>query len=323
MERVRKEKMLYDKFTPLSKEDKALFAPYMQMSAFGDTCFSLMYAWDEELEYAYRRFGNQLIVLEKDKEKNIFCMILQKDHTQLYETMDHVIRIFKDAGMKLVFKYVDEMQIEQYKEVLERLKKSYTISSVDDDDDYLYDVKEFLALEGKVNKGKRGKINHLARNIPNIELQVYDEVTLEIIAECMDIFEQWCQRHECANCYYGCEKKACERFFDVFEKQWNKVGIVYCGGRPLSFAIGEQIDEETFSIFFQKNAKKTRGLMYWLDREMAKVFQDVKYVNLGEDMGIAGIREEKENLHPTKHKKKYMIEVIGTEEGLCEINLNG
>ena len=73
---------------------------------------------------------------------------------------------------------------------------------------------------------------------------------------------------------------------------------------------GSSYDELIEKYYFQKNASKIRGLMYWLNRQMLLDWPDIKYFNLGEDMGIKGIREDKSSLRPVELKKKYTVEFI-------------
>ena len=70
-----------------------------------------------------------------------------------------------------------------------------------------------------------------------------------------------------------------------------------------------RINADTVCYFFQKNRQRVRGLTYYLNREMALTDTDITYINLGEDMGLPGLREDKRSLHPCEQKKKYFIMV--------------
>ena len=77
----------------------------------------------------------------------------------------------------------------------------------------------------------------------------------------------------------------------------------------MSFAASEQVNPEMDCYYFQKNAMRIRGLTYWLNREMALERAHVKYINLGEDMGLPGLRMDKAGLHPCKHGAKFTVKI--------------
>jgi hypothetical protein len=127
--------------------------------------------------------------------------------------------------------------------------------------------------------------------------------------ECTAIFEKWCSAHKCENCYYGCEKRAFERFMEIYGKDRHGVYLAYDGDTPIAFCVWEQINPDTVCCYFHKNAEPIRGLTYWFSRDAVTRY-DCKYVNLGEDMGIPGLITDKTLLRPCGKIKKYRVSII-------------
>lgn len=304
-----KEQKIYEQFKKLDREAVEDFEPYRNLHTCGDTWFSLMYAWYHRFHYVYRVMENCIVVLEKGIDERVSCILLKKKGENIDSVVKKLYDMFQQAEMPLYFEYVGEEDIGLYQAAAERLGKTIKISSREEDSDYIYRTDAFIAMNGKENKGKRGDINVLLRQYPDIHLKYYDGVDEQVKKDCMAVFEEWCSLHICDNCFYGCEKEACFRMFDIFDPSCHKIAVSYAVGKPLSFAMSERINEEMVCYYFQKNGKRTRGLTYWLNREMALLHQDVTYINLGEDMGFQGLREDKSSLHPCEMKKKCWIEV--------------
>lgn len=304
-----KEQQIFSQFQLIDKDAKALFEPYRYTHVFGDTGFSLMYTWEEQFHYAYRFFGEHLVVLEKGIDDRLSCILLRKEGEHMDSVVEELYQIFEEAGLPLYFEYVAEQDLCFYRQAIEGMGKQMKSTAKEEDSDYIYETEAFLSLDGKENKRKRGDLNHLNREFSDIYTRFYDGKDDSLKEDCRKVFEQWCGVHDCENCFYGCEKQACLRFFDIFDEKYNQIAVSYADGKPLSFAISERMNADTVCYFFQKNAKKVRGLTYWLNREMALRHTDVKYINLGEDMGLSGLREDKTSLHPCERKKKYFIKV--------------
>lgn len=305
-----KEKILFGQFRELDKTAKRLFEPYQAVQTFGDTSFSLMYAWGHIFHYAYREFENGIVVLENGMDHRLSCILLRKNEGELVFTIKKLYDMFHELEIPLYFDYVCLQDLHLYKEAAEQMGKMIQIDANEGDSDYLYRTKDFVSLQGKSNKGKRGDLNVLAREYPDIRLRFYDGQNVEMIDDCKKIFEQWCAAHSCEDCFYGCEKEACFRFFDIFDKRYHQIAVSYAQGRPLSFAVSEKINADTVCYYFQKNAARIRGLTYWLNREMALRHLDIANINLGEDMGIPGLIEDKKGLHPFVQKKKFFVKIL-------------
>ena len=297
-----------ENFCEIKKETREIFLPFYNQNEFGDTTFSLFYAWKDEFHYVYREFGNVIVILEKNRNGKISCIFLKKD-TNLAPVFWEIYQIFQKNNIPFCIKYVSQEELNLYMQTLKEIGLYANYFYDKADSDYIYKTKDFLLLDGKENKGKRGKLNWFYRNYSEVKLIFYEDGKNNLKEDCKKIFESWCKWHRCENCVYGCEKKAFLSFLEVFDVKYHKMAVSYWKEEPLSFAISEKINSETISYFFQKNSKKIRGLTYWLNREMALQHQEVTYINLGEDMGMQGIRMDKTNLHPYELKKKFLIEV--------------
>lgn len=292
-------------FSLLGKESKEVFLPVQFANSFPDTTFSMLYAWNERFHYTYRPFGNSVAVLGEDTDGLQCCMLIGvRNITNLPDILLELYRYFYSIKQPLVIKYISEDELPIYRDAAKKHNLKTTLYCDDKYSDYIYETEEFISMKGNRNKGKRGDYNYLLRCMPNIRCEY---CTPDKYEELFEIFNIWCGQHDCEKCYYGCEKWAFRRFMEIYDSKRHTIAIAYGGRKPISFAVSEKINPHMVCYYFQKNAVRQRGLTYWLNREMALRHTDVPYINLGEDMGIEGLKTDKTNLHPCRKNRKYQI----------------
>ena len=303
------ELQLYQEFHPIDKDSAAVFQPFQGKSSIGDTTFTLFYAWQDRFHYAYRFIGDTLVVLEHGINDHLTCILLPSKGTDVAPIVSELFHLFQRSGLPLYLGYVREDDIPAYTQAALQLRRELIIHSTFDDSDYIYETEGFLSLTGGRNKGKRGDLNALLREFPDIHMVSHDETSCDLRQVCAGLFDRWCSARDCQSCFYGCEKRAFLRFWDIYDPGRHHIGVGYADGRPVSFAISEEVNPEMDCYYFQKNAVRARGLTYWLNREMALKRAHIKYINLGEDMGLPGLRMDKSGLHPTGFSAKFTVKI--------------
>ncbi len=292
-------------FHQISSESEGKFEAFRHSNSFADTVFSMLYAWNEHFHYTYRSYENSVAVLGKDTDGSQCCMLIGvRNITCLPNIILELYRYFSETNQPLVIKYISEDELPIYWEAAKKNNLKMALYCDDKYSDYIYETEEFISMKGSRNKGKRGGYNYLLRCMPNIRFEYY---TSDKYKELFEIFDIWCEQHDCKKCYYGCEKRAFQRFMEVYDSKRHTIAIAYDGRKPISFAVSEKINLHMVCYYFQKNAARQRGLTYWLNREMALQHTEISYINLGEDMGIEGLKIDKTNLHPCRKNHKYQI----------------
>lgn len=296
-------------FKPLEKSDMSFLEPYRYSNYVGDTTFSMLYAWGEKADYRYHLYDGLMALSGIIDGRNAFVLMRRHPGISLDLVFHELDAYCSEQNISLIFEDVREEEFDEYRSASYNIGKKAIISFDDKYSDYLYETSEMISMDGGRNKTKRGSYNYIQSHFPDIRYEAYKA---ELFDDCMKIFDSWCETHECEPCLhnYGCERNAFRRFMEVYREDRHRIGIVYHGTCPLAFAVCEQISDDTVSFYFQKNAKRIRGLTYWLGREMALQYQDIKYINLGEDMGIPGLIADKTGFHPCTKLKKYTVAVI-------------
>lgn len=304
------EEHVYREFAPVTLDAEKHFVPFYKRNLFGDTTFSLIYAWEDRFRYAWRKWEKTVVVLEHGMEDRLSCIVLWEDLEEFCQAAKWLHELFHEADLPLYFEYVRQRDLSQFLQAAGRIGEGVDVRSLWDNRDYIYESEDFLSLEGRRNRGKRGDTNSLLRQIPNLRMERQGENGRDLRQDCLRVFDQWCTRHECRQCIYGCERKAFARFLEIPDHPRYCLAVSYDGEEPLSFAACERIGEDLDCYHFQKNARPIRGLTYWLNREMALGRPEARYINLAEDMGLPGLRRDKESLHPCRLENKFTVQIL-------------
>lgn len=305
---LKSDKIISEAFLPLTASDIALFEPFRLSSSFGDTAFSMLYAWSEKFDYRCRFYDGLIAVTGKSiNGERGFMLIRSSGNISIDKAVNEIFELCLEADITPFFEYVSENEPDDYIRAARKIGKNAEISFMEKYSDYIYKINDYISLSGNKNKSKRGGYNFLINNYPDLKYIGYSKA---LYGDCMKIFNEWCGGHQCGKCYYGCERRAFERFMDIYVPDRHVIGISYIGAKPLSFAVCEKINKNTVCCYFQKNAEKIRGLTYWLSRQILLEFENIKYLNLGEDMGIEGLITDKTLLRPCKRIKKYTVRIL-------------
>lgn len=305
---LKSDKIIKNFFLPLTASDIALFELFRLSSSFGDTAFSMLYAWAEQFDYRCRFYEDLIAVTGKSiSDERGFFLIRSSKNIPIDTAVNDIFELCRKADIMPVFEYVRENELDDYICAAHKIGKNAEISFVEKYSDYVYSINDYISISGNKNKSKRGGYNFLINNFPNLKYVRYNKA---LHGDCMKVFDEWCAGHQCGKCYYGCERRAFERFMDIYVPNCHIIGLSYIGTKPLSFAVCEKINKNTVCCYFQKNAKKVRGLTYWLSRQILSEFENIEYLNLGEDMGIEGLITDKTLLRPCEKLKKYTVRIL-------------
>lgn len=288
-------------YTPLSLESEADFQPYLDSCCIGDTAFRVLYAWQPMLNCRYVKESEYLLVMERAVSGGDFCILFRRPESNLTEILRELMPL---PGDGLKFGFVSEAELPDYEAAANALGLGFSASYEDEYSDYIYRKEDYCSLSGGSKKSLRGDVNAMLRQIPDVRMVPYRP---EYASACMEAFARWCTGRKCADCVYGCEREALERFLQTYQEPECFGALALSGDRVLSFLIGEILPGGVLDIHFQKNAVRQRGLTYWLSRELAMQHPDCQWIDLEEDMGLPGIRMDKQRLHPYQKRRKYTV----------------
>ena len=178
----------------------------------------------------------------------------------------------------------------------------FSTSFIDCDSDYLFLTEKLAEFVGAKLHNKR-----------NLLKQFYSAHTYEILPLTNDrlndakaVLDMWQNDSEMAakdTDYTPC-KEAIERCEELVLCGY----VYYVENEPSGFILGEELDEETFTLHFSKAKKQVKGLYQYMISAFAKAtLSKYKYLNFEQDMCNLALRHSKTSYYPDVVLKKFRI----------------
>ncbi|MDY6954275.1 MAG: phosphatidylglycerol lysyltransferase domain-containing protein [Thermodesulfobacteriota bacterium] len=184
------------------------------------------------------------------------------------------------------------------------LKGSNLLITPDRDNwDYVYRVKDLAELAGRHYHKKR----NLIKQCLEAHTCAYEPVTEEILDECLDMQDRWCQARQCKLDRGLCrEYVAIRDMFDNFPELELLGGAIRADGVLQAYAVGEALGPVTAVCHFEKAMPGFRGLGQLINQWFARyALKDFEFENREQDLGIPGLRQAKESYYPHHMVEKY------------------
>lgn len=179
----------------------------------------------------------------------------------------------------------------------------FNISFDRDGSDYLYYSEDLINLSGKKYQPKRNHISFFERNYN----WKYEVITKENIPECIAMNERWIEdslpeyREDLEY-----EFEIIKRAFENYEALQLKGGLIRVDGEVIAFTVGEEMNDSTFCVHFEKAFSAYRGAYPIINREFCKrELSSYRYIDREDDVGAENLRKAKLSYHPAIIREEY------------------
>lgn len=292
-------------FAEMSYEE---YLPYQEKVECSDLTYAMLYAYDEEYPYLVKKVKNGIVIAGVDTKFEAFCVIIPLLDEELPSIYEEMAALFKRLGISMRLGTMSE----RYMRLLKDHPLTKEISFQEERSDYVYEIAEYLNLEGGKNARKRRDLNKIRSEFDNVRVETVRDFR-EKKETILEIMDKWCEGYDCSKCVYGCERKIIARILnsDLIKELYGS--IMYIDDRPEMFAIAQVIGNTCY-LYFKKSVGRIQGAFYYFEYEFLQPIKDLKYVNFEEDLGLPGLREYKRRRHPVKMIDKYDIRIRGMKE---------
>ena len=197
----------------------------------------------------------------------------------------------------LVLRYMTEQDVSFLKEFF---PDSFQITAADSDSEYICDRNTIENLPGKGLSRKKRYVKQLVKE-HTFEIKSLDDETIPDIHYILDIWRRNKDFDPNVN-----DREALNVMLEYFS-QLNILGIVlYMDDVPCSVMAGYYLGEDTLDCCIQKSVVNIYGLQYYVRQQFSYVVpENVNFYNFEEDLGIEGLRQAKEFMHPCKKIDMY------------------
>jgi uncharacterized protein len=220
-----------------------------------------------------------------------------------------------DGDVKGIIKSILSGTRSRFIRVPEHMKSVFendpAIQAAEDRDnaDYIYLAQDLIRLEGRKYDGKRNFI----KNFKSAYRYEYLPVTSELVPEILRFQDVWCVEKGCSQSKSLQDESAAVKImlmnFGLFPL---KGGVIRSDGRICAVCIGERLNPETMVIHVLKGAQGMAGIYQTIFNEfLSHEAADYRFVNMEQDLGVAGLRKSKESYQPVRLAVKFTLSLAG------------
>lgn len=291
-------------FKKVHIEDKPLFDEFLNSSSYindhyyaSEFNFSYLYCWNVSDNISYAITPKAIFIKALVGGKLGFLPPLVKSDADFMPAVKYLEEYCAAERLPFVVKSMTREMVE----VLEREKHGYKIVYNRDNSEYLYDRDDLISLVGKKFAAKRNHINYFKCNYA-YEFSDYDERDRQ---EIINLMFDW--KNQTGNMEFT-EDTAIDNAIAFYRQLGLKCSCLRVDGKLIAFTIGFVAHNNIAIVLFEKADANIRGAYPMINNLFAvKEFQDVKWINRQEDMGIEGLRKAKMSYHPIAMCEKYDI----------------
>jgi uncharacterized protein len=279
------------------------FEPY------SDFNYTSIVSWDTSESAQVCILNNNLVLKMEDYDKSGYLLSVLGNYS-----MDVTIQILLDYAdnnkdIKNYLKFVPEVSITPL------LNKNQSLKIKDDTDnnDYVLNCLESVELPGKKYTNKRKNINKFKRNYPNIVIKkstLADDKTLECI---LTLTKKWKSYNTDGAKNDEHDVDAISRICELYSTNLESLDIqcltISVGDKTVGFCIYELLNNNWSISHFGKSDISYKGSYEYMMIEVLRDlnYQNVKWLNYEQDLGIPGLRQSKLSSQPLRYLNKYTV----------------
>lgn len=260
--------------------------------------FTNLFAFRDAYNFRLSLLNNNLLILRDAEPFSMFCPVGGDD---IPDVLHESLTYLKEKTGTPCLERIPESFVNNYLSD----SRMFSVEEERDHFDYIYDVRDLTELTGRKFHDKKNKVNKF-RSTYAYE---YLSLTPELIGECLEFEDYWCETRECWR-YYGLHKERCAilEMLNNFEALNITGGIVKIEGKIAALTLGEKYLPDYMVIHIEKAHSDIPGLYQVINQEfLMHEADDCQFVNREQDLGIAGLRKSKLSYNPVSFIRKYKV----------------
>lgn len=293
-------------FRKLEITDEVKIKKYTKdFPSYSDFVFSSLWSWNTKNDFSFSNLNDNLVLRLRDYSDGSFFYTFIGYH-QLEHTLDTIFEYLSTHKHKIRLLLIPKHNFKEY--TLKTLRKKYHIVHDRDNFDYILSTYQLLTMEGTKWLRKRNKINRFLRDYPEHKVLITNLSDSGVQDKILKFFEVWSENRHKKPTVNQNEFEALKRIFQLSSILPMNVIMVYQDTRLIGFSIIEILPSRVGLHAFQKADHSFTGVYEFLYSQIAKLLKKhhCRYLNIEQDLGVAGLREAKEGYNPT-FLRKYTI----------------
>ncbi|MBP1734107.1 MAG: hypothetical protein H6Q53_394 [Deltaproteobacteria bacterium] len=296
----------FPEFKTLELLDKEIFREFFKeyKPKISELTFTNLFVWRTHYKFQWSIYNDWLVIVSLEGEFGTYAM-------------EPVGPSPRDEVTRVVLEWMREEKKEKNPRI-ERADER-TVSEIEgvqgiiieptrDHFDYVYLREDLVNLAGNKYRSKRNHINQLLRTYS----YQYSDLAPDHIQDCIELQEKWCILRRCEDDMnlLG-EWDAVKEILSSYESLDVQGGVVTIENKVMAFTIGQMLNDDTAVVHIEKADPEIPGLYPVINQQFCENnWQDVRFINREQDLGMPGLREAKLSYYPDHMVKKFRITLI-------------
>lgn len=285
-------------FRQISSSDSALFDHYVKGSDCRNCDMSLanIFCWQDSYHSTITEWHNWLIIRFTTSDNHTAYM-QPIGCGDMGEVIEALIADAATEGEPLRLYGLDSVWVDRLQNLY---PNQFALHASESNADYIYLAQDLATLPGRKYQPKRNFINRFTSRY-NYD---FESITEDNLEDCLYLNRLWCDQKGVKSS--DPEQRALSRAFDNFLSLNLRGWILYADNTPAAFAIGSEINHDTFCIHIEKSNINFEGASAMINNLVAvEIAKEYKYINREDDLGLEGLRRAKQSYYPAIMLAKY------------------
>ena len=271
---------------------------------FSDFNFASLWAWNVDNSVQLSELDGNLVVRFSDYLTGEAFYSLLGEHA-LDAAVRALIALSEQEKRQPRLKLVPEV-------VAARLDKDvFAVTEDEPHSDYILMVDRLCAYEGARFASKRNEVRKFLRACPDAEFRLLDLADKRIVEQSKALFQRWNERRGSAGAAQAQrEYRAFERCL-ASEPHLPLIGTgLFARDAMIAMSVLEIVDHTyAFAHFEKTDFENFPGIGSFLNQQVANLLaaRGIRYINIEEDLGIAGVRMNKRSYDPCGYLRKFEV----------------
>lgn len=288
-------------YKPIEIHDKDIFREYLLQDPqnTSELTFTNLYMWRHKYKTRWRLFENCLLIIFEEK-KDGFSGLPPIGRGDKKTALNRLAEDLEENSSSSCITRVSEELVNSFVD-----SNEYEVILDRDNSDYIYLAQSLINLSGRKYHRKK---NHLNRFIKNHEFR-YLPLDNELVECFLDMQDNWCRMRECVEKPdLLSEDYAIHEVLTRFDDLDYRGGAIVIKDRVEAFSLGEVLNKDMAVVHIEKANPDIPGLYTAINQMFCKqAWEDIKYINREQDLGIEGLRKAKESYYPDHLVNKYVV----------------
>lgn len=288
-------------FFPITLEQKPLFDKYFRQQRFDNSHFNFTtrFIWRQPYDLKWALIDDCLCFRGSWHGKYFILPPVGTNQEAIAAALQKLAADFDKNGWRLVIRDIERALVGQLAAIR---PARLTFRKDRDNYDYVYTAEDLIELSGRRFHAKKNHANAFRRLYPDYE---FLPLTTDLVGTCLEVALSWAAGRDDSDENLLAEKAAINETLKNYAALDLTGAVIRVGGHLVAFTIGEQLNEDTAVIHFEKADAAYKGIYAVINQEYcATYWRQMKYINRQEDLGLEGLRQAKKSYHPVKMVEK-------------------